>query len=69
MTEPTSTAKHVASPLARQTLLDSEPDPPCRRRASDQALALGAGREDRRPLDHGPRRGRDPSRSWTNCAS
>ena len=34
--------------------------PSGRRRAPDPAAALGAGREDRRPLDHGPRPRRDP---------
>ncbi len=43
MSKPTSTAKHVASPLARQTLLDADLTRPVAGRASDPTPALGAG--------------------------
>ena len=47
--------KHVASPLARQTLLDGDLTRPVAGGTPDPAPPLGAGREDRRPLHHGPR--------------
>ena len=58
MTELPNTIKHVASPLARQTLLDSDLTRPVAGRRPVRHPALAAGRQDRRPLDHGSRRTR-----------
>ena len=66
MTKTANTIKHVASPLARQTLLDNDLTRPVAGGARPHP-ALAAGREDRRARHHGSRargdpadRGRDP---------
>ena len=51
----TNQIKHVASPLARQTLLDHGLTRPVAGERPIPTPPLGAGREDRRPLDHGSR--------------
>ena len=60
MSDKANAIKHVASPLARQTLLDGDltrlsPASP------NPAAPVAAGGENRRPLDHGSRPGGDPS--------
>ena len=69
MADTTNNIKHVASPLARQTLLDGEltrpvaGGRPIRLLPWLQVVKIGG----RSIMDRG--RGRDPARSWTSSAS
>ena len=69
MTEPTSDAPSTSPrSLARQTLLDRDLTRPVTDRPADPPAALAQRRQDRRPLDHGPRAGGHPARWSTSCA-
>ena len=57
----TNTIKHVALAARAPDPAGQRPHPPRRRPATDPAPALAAGREDRRPLDHGSRPRGDPA--------